>query len=315
MTVLITGAGLLGTAFAKHALRRGEQVVFYDPAPKHDYIDFRVGIDNVTIAAHDIRDLPALLGVVSETKPDAVVHTAGLIGPQVQRSLSNAFDVNISGARNVAEAVRLSGIPRLVHLSTYGVYDSSIEATQPRSEAHPRGGSRGYGAFKAAIEHVVQAYAAQYDFHLSILRPSHVYGLGHFLGGSVGGAEMQTVLQRALQGGMVEPSEVSGGEYIYDDDVAGAIDLACHYSGSRISIFNIGPGSVYSAEQVFDALQSAVLGGRYRRGQAVPADAFPLDISKARMNLGWLPKYSLRDGLLAYKHEVERYLLSIGKSA
>ena len=34
MTTLVTGAGLIGTAYAKEAAKRGEKVVFVDPVPR-----------------------------------------------------------------------------------------------------------------------------------------------------------------------------------------------------------------------------------------------------------------------------------------
>ena len=37
MTTLVTGAGLIGTAFAQNALARGETVVFVDPEPRADF--------------------------------------------------------------------------------------------------------------------------------------------------------------------------------------------------------------------------------------------------------------------------------------
>ena len=33
MTTVVTGAGLIGTAFAQNAIARGEKVVFVDPEP------------------------------------------------------------------------------------------------------------------------------------------------------------------------------------------------------------------------------------------------------------------------------------------
>ncbi len=39
----------------------------------------------------------------------------------MQQSLSLAFDINLGGTRNVAEAVRLGSVRRLVHISTLGV--------------------------------------------------------------------------------------------------------------------------------------------------------------------------------------------------
>ena len=46
MTTLITGAGLVGTSFAQHAIRRGERVVFLDPIPHTDYVASQLGTED-----------------------------------------------------------------------------------------------------------------------------------------------------------------------------------------------------------------------------------------------------------------------------
>ena len=69
---------------------------------------------------------------------ETVVHTAGLIGGRVQQSLSLAFDINLGGTRNVAEAVRLTGVRRLVHISTFGVYDMRRPGTDPSARTFRR---------------------------------------------------------------------------------------------------------------------------------------------------------------------------------
>ena len=37
-TTLITGLGLVGTSYAQHAIKRGENIVFYDFAPRKDFL-------------------------------------------------------------------------------------------------------------------------------------------------------------------------------------------------------------------------------------------------------------------------------------
>src|SRR5437763_10035517 len=139
MTTLVTGAGLIGTAFAQCALGRGETVIFRDPEPRADFLRMKLGEKGYRLARKDVRDLPALIEMIRSNAVDTVVHTAGLIGPRVQEALGVAFDVNLGGTRNVAEAVRLYGVRRLVHISTFGVYDRRREATGPISEDFPRG--------------------------------------------------------------------------------------------------------------------------------------------------------------------------------
>ena len=44
-------------------------------------------------------------------------------GGRVGQPIHNGFAINIGGMMNVVEAVRLTGVRRLVHLSTFGVYN------------------------------------------------------------------------------------------------------------------------------------------------------------------------------------------------
>src|ERR1019366_1541345 len=191
MTTLVTGAGLIGTEFARCALARGEAVVFLDPEPRADFLRMKLGDGNFTLTRHDVRDLPALIAVAKAHRVDPLVHTAGLIGPRVQESLSLAYDINLGGTRNVAETMRLAGVRRLVHISTLAVYDRRRETPETTTggvpEDFPRGGARGYGNFKGAKELILEAYAAAHGFELITLRPANVFGLGRYWSGSSGG--------------------------------------------------------------------------------------------------------------------------------
>src|SRR3954462_6704603 len=152
MTTLVTGAGLVGTSFAQHALARGEAVVFVDPEPRADFLRLKLGERGYALARKDVRDLPALIETIQQHKVETVVHTAGLIGGRVQESLSLAFDINLGGTRNVAEGVAVGGARRRVHISTFGFYARGRETKKPVAEDFPRGGERGYGNYKVAKE-------------------------------------------------------------------------------------------------------------------------------------------------------------------
>src|SRR4029079_12029819 len=217
MTTVVTGAGLIGTAFAQNAIARGEKVVFVDPEPRADFLKLKLGDRGYALARTDVRDLPALIAAIREHGATTVVHTAGLIGSRVQQSLNAGFDINLGGTRNVAEAVRLTGVKRLVHISTFGVYDRRREAGLRVMENFTRGGSRAYGAFKAAKELILEAYADAYKFEVIMLRPANVFGLGHFWSGSSGGMKMQRLALAGLDGGTarIAASEAEPNEYIY----------------------------------------------------------------------------------------------------
>ena len=310
MTTLVTGAGLIGTAFAKHALARGERVVFLDPEPRTDFLRFKLGEAGYDFVRKDVRDLPAIIETIHAHGVTKVVHTAGLIGGRVQQSLSLAFDINLNGTRNVAEAVRLTGIGRLVHLSTFGVYDMRRPINGPLNEDHPRGAGRGYGNYKGAKELILEAYAAQYGFELLMLRPANVYGFGHFFGGSAGGQKMQALLEAGLTGrkARIPAAETMTNEYIYADDMGRAVDLALNVAMPPVSVFNIGNGFVTPFGDLVETVKQVVpqLDYEIEPGEPPKSKNFPLDISRARQHLGWEPRFSMKAGFEDYLKDMQR---------
>jgi UDP-glucose 4-epimerase len=304
MATLVTGAGLIGTAFAQIALGRGEKIVFLDPEPRADFLKGKLGDDGYTLVRADVRDLPALVEAIRTHRPETVVHTAGLIGGRVQQSLGLAFDINLGGARNVAEAMRLGGARRLVHISTFGVYDSRRAPAGPIDEDFPRGAVRGYGNYKAAQELILEAYAAEHGFELVMLRPANVFGLGHFWSGSSGGAKMQELVLAGLQGraARITASGAVANEYVYARDVGRAVDLAATVPQPPVTAFNIGSGAVTPFEEVVGVVTSLLPALRVEivPGETGKAKTAPLDISRARTHLGWEPRFTLRSAFADY---------------
>jgi len=308
MNVVVTGAGLVATAYAREAIAKGCKVVFIDPEPRQDYLRFKLGDEGWSLARKDVRDMPAIIETIQAHKADVVVHTAGLIGARVQQSLYNGFDINVGGTRNVAEAVRLTGVRRLVHISTMGVYDTRRKTDANVPEDFPRGANRGYGNYKAAKELVLEAYADQYKFELLMLRPANVYGFGHFFAGSSGGMKMQALVEAAIDGApaRVQSSETMANEYIYSRDAGRAVEIATTIAMPKDHIFNIGNGYVSTFQQVLDALGGV---GKVSNIEVEPGDppkskAHAMDIARAAGQLGWAPEYSLADGFRDYADEV-----------
>jgi UDP-glucose 4-epimerase len=310
VTTLVTGAGLIGTAFAEQALARGETVVFLDPEPRADFLKTKLGEHGYTLVRADIRDLPALLAAMRAHGVDTVVHTAGLIGARVQQSLGLAFDINLGGARNVAEAVRLGGVRRLVHISTFGVYDSRRTPSGAIDEDFPRGAVRGYGNYKAAQELILDAYAAEHRFELVMLRPANVFGLGHFWAGSGGGAKMQELVRAGIEGraARIPATETVANEYVYAKDVGRAVDLAATVALPPVNVFNIGNGFVTPFEELVATLRALLpaLTVEVTPGEPRKAKTFPLDLSRAKQHLGWEPRFSLRAALEDYIADLRR---------
>jgi nucleoside-diphosphate-sugar epimerase len=308
-TTLITGLGLVGSSYAQQALKRGESLVFYDVAPRRDFLLNKLGGANVTVVQRDVRDLPALVETIQQYKCDTVVHTAGVIGGKVADPIYTGFQINIMGTVNVAEAVRLSGVRRLVQISTVGIYDRRQGEPNPIDENFLRGPGEAYGNSSVARELVVEAYQQNYGFELIVLRVALVYGVGHFAGGSGGGEMVQNLLQTGIQGGVVKiaPKVVRDFEYIYYKDLGRALDKAATAPLGGPVTLNIGTGVVTKfgdlvalAKKLLPTLQVEIA-----PGQRLPSAKQPMVIDKARQVLGWAPEYDLEAGFKDYIRELK----------
>lgn len=309
MATLITGLGLVGTSYAQLALKRGESIVFYDVAPRKDFLVTKLGSANVTVLQKDIRDLPALIEAIQKHRVDTVIHTAGLIGGKVAQPLYSGLQINVMGTINVAEAVRLTEVKRLVQISTMGVYDRRLEGSTPIDESFPRGPGEAYGNSKVAKELMVEAYQRLYGFELIIVRLANVYGVGHFAGGSGGGEMVQNLLQTGIKGGAVRINQEQARdfEYIYYKDLGRALDRAATVALPSPTVLNIGTGMVIkfdelvaTAEKLLPKLQVELIPGKAPRSSKQP-----MVIARARQLLGWEPEYNLENGFKDYIEELK----------
>lgn len=308
-TTLITGLGLVGTSYAQHAVKRGENIVFYDVAPRQDFLAHKLGGASVTVVQRDVRDLPALIETIQKHKCDTVIHTAGLIGGKVANPIYTGLQINVMGTINVAEAVRLTGVKRLVHISTFGIYDRRKGEPAPIDEDFRRGPGEPYGNSKVAKELMVEAYQRMFGFELIVLRLANVYGVGHFTGGSAGGAMVQTMLQTGVKGGVAKiPQEAARDfEYIYYKDLGRALDKAATTPLKEPVTLNIGTGVVVKfdelvalAEKLLPKLHVEILPGTKPRSAKQP-----MVIDRAKQVLGWSPEYNIEAGFKDYIEELK----------
>lgn len=308
MATLITGLGLVGTSFAQLALKRNERLVFFDFQPRMDFLRRKLGEAQVTVVQKDIRDLPALVEAMKEHRIDTVVHTAGLIGRRVAESLYTGLQINVVGTIHVAEAVRLTGVKRLVHISTFGVYDRRREGSNPITEDFPRGTGAAYSNSKVAKELVLEAYQNQFGFELIILRLANAYGLGHFWGGSSGGEKIQCLLECGLRGELakIPQEETRDFEYVYAKDVGRAIDLAATVRMPSKNVFNIGEGRVRKFDEIVGIVKGLLPKLRVEILPGKPSPSFkqPLDLSRAKEHLGWEAQFNMEKAFEDYLQEL-----------
>ena len=311
MRVFITGAGMLGCNTARELTDAGHSVHIYDVNPDAAYIAAIAGKRRITAVRGDLLDMPNLLRALSKAKPDVLVHTAGLIGGQVESPPYRGFRTNTVGSVNVFEACQISGIKRLVHVSTFGVYDWAHIRKGPVKEDAPRWGNRFYPATKVANEVFLDAYENYYGMECVRIRPSGVYGPGHYRGGSGGGIAMNDLVRECLGDGPIrlEARHVGPNDFVYAADVGRGIALACTAKGAGGKSFNIAVGQNYGPQDFVRALRKLLPG----RAVELAADAGKgkgrprVDVSAARRVLGYKPRYTLEKGLADYMEVVRKH--------
>lgn len=310
MNILITGVGLIGSHAARHAVDNGDTVVLFDLSPNRDYLDKVVGKQRYEAVAADIRDLPAMLATLEKFNIDTMVATAGLIGSRVQENSYTGATNNILGTINTLEAARLRRLKRVVYVSTFGVYDRSKIADSVVREIHPLGGHNLYTVTKICSEHLVRSYAAQYDLDAIIIRPGGVFGRGFYVGGSTVGKAMRDLAVNMIKGG---PTAIDGktcgpNEYVCGKDVGLAPLLACRAQNPKQRIYNAGTGVVHGPDQLAQVVKEIAPDIDVKASGASGADPsrpISMDLSVSKAELGYAPKFHLKDALRGYMDELK----------
>jgi dTDP-4-dehydrorhamnose reductase len=191
MRVLITGStGQLGT----------ELVTEFERAGHHEVI----GADHEHL---DVADRDAVLGLVTTTQPDAIVHPAAWTAVDACESdPDRAFAVNSLGVRHMAEGARRVGA-HVTYVSTDYVFDG--EKATPYVEWDEPNPQSVYGRSKLAGER-------ELDPGSTIVRTSWVCGY-------IGGNMVKTILRLSREHDTLSFVDDQRGHPTFADDLAMAM--------------------------------------------------------------------------------------------
>jgi UDP-glucose 4-epimerase len=172
--ILITGgAGFIGAGVTRHLAARGDSVVAFDIARSPRLEAALADHSNIEFVQGEITEWPQIVGLMQRSKPDAVIHCAAVVG--VSNSLASpigTFRVNVDGSLNVLEAMRLTGVRRMINLSseeTYGVFEKDkIDETHPNRPLAP------YGISKYAVERLACDYVTTHGMEVIHIRTCRV---------------------------------------------------------------------------------------------------------------------------------------------
>lgn len=315
MKLLVTGgAGFIGSAVVRQAVRAGHQIVNLDALTYAACLENVAGVSDsplYTFEHVDIRDADVLQRVFAKHKPDAVMHLAA--ESHVDRSIDGPavfVETNINGTYNMLEAARSfwsdQGKPdrfRFHHISTDEVY-GTLGAEGLFTEDTVYAPTSPYSASKAASDHLVRAWHETYGLPVVITNCSNNYGPYHFPEKLI-----PVVILRALAG---EPIPIYGDgqnirDWLYVEDHADAL-LNVLSKGAAGRTYNIGGENeatnldlVHMICKILDAKRPGTI--PYAKQIAFVSDRpghdlrYAIDPTRIREELGWRPSVTLEQGL------------------
>jgi len=293
MRILVTGgAGFLGSHITNLLIKDGHEVVILDNLKK----GYKELVNpKAKLVVGDINDpvktQEALDGI------DAVIHMAGLIVvPESVKYPELYVKNNVLGSVNLLDCMAKKNVKKIIFSSSACVYGEPKNL--PITEDEPLHPDNPYGASKASVEAFLQAYHANHNFDVTILRYFNPYGPGelhnpetHAIPNFIKAVLAKKPIPLYWKGEQIR-------DFIYVEDLASSHTQVLDLSG--FNIFNVGTETGNKIIDVVNLIFEIV-------GYKVPIDdlgeregdvsANYASSAKLQKAVGWKANVPLKDGL------------------
>lgn len=303
---LTGGAGFIGSHLADRLLAEEKTVTVYDnlSSGRREWIEHNIGQPKFTFIEADLLDAPKLKEAMAGH--NLVIHLAANTdipggNEDVRLDLENCT----IATHNVLEAMRATGIRRLLFASTSAVYGEA--PVIPTSEQiGPLLPISLYGAAKLACETLISAYCHIFNMQAWMFR------FGNVVGGRMGHGVIHDFIQKLKRNS--EELEILGdGQqekpfFLVEDCIEG-IFCAFRNSDAWCDVFNLGCSSSTKISRIAEivAEEMGLSGARFRytggrRGWVGDVPQVGLDVSKMK-KLGWQARHTSDEAVrIAARH-------------
>ena len=309
--ILVTGhTGFKGTWLTLLLERIGVPVVGLSLAPLPNSLFDRMSRTGaIPEIFHDIRDFDAVEAFMQEHQPSAVIHLAAQ--PLVLESYQTpreTFETNVMGTVNILDAsLKADSVLAIVVVTTDKVYKND-NMGRAFTESDPLGGKDPYGASKVGAEAAVAAWQQISKVSSGVkvvsVRAGNVIG---------GGDWAENRLMPDLIRGFVDYSKISirspmstrPWQHVLDPLRGYLMTLEAILDDRKIDALNFGPGS--ESLTVKDVVEISIKTWKSPTSVDIDANsddvteatALQLNSSNARDLLGWIPKWSQSESVVA----------------
>lgn len=325
MKILVTGGlGFIGHNVVALLEQQGHTVIVTDTQTNYGIID-QTELDNLIIERRrkirsdriyriDIVDQPGIDWLLTEHKPDIVIHLASFPRQKVVNANPTLGSRAMSeGLLNLLELSVKHSVKKFVYVSSSMVYgnftDQYHEGVDENHETHPIGQ---YGIMKLAGEWLVKDYQRRHNLTYTIIRPSAVYGPD-----DVEDRVVSKFLLTAMRGGVIQ---VNGGnealDFTFVSDAADGIASASVNDNTDNMTYNVTRGQ---SRTLLEAAKLAVeIVGQGTIQVNEPDNNFPrrgqLNINRAYNDFGFQPEVNIEQGFQEYYEWLKDSVYGIKKT-
>jgi dTDP-glucose 4,6-dehydratase len=252
------------------------------------------------------KDMLQLIKLLDAFTPDYVVNFAAQseVAPSWEHP-EQWFQTNAVALAELTNALKdRDYLKRYVHISSpevYGTCEGIVTESAPLNPSTP------YAASKAAGDLFLFTLVKNFQFPLVMIRSTNVYGAHQQLFKIIPRSAIYIKLGRTIQ---LHGGGASVKSYIHIRDISQG-ELAAMEQGRLGAIYHLSPDSGYAVRDIvrmvceqmgvgFDTATEVV-------GERLGQDAaYVIDSTRAREELGWAPKISMKDGLAEVVNWVEQ---------
>lgn len=309
-TVLVTGgAGFLGSLICERLLSEGNKVICVDNllTGRRSNIARLVSSGAFTFLNQDVREVE-----IAEPLAEIWNLASPASPPQYQADPIGTLLINVLGTQRMLELARLNGA-RFFQASTSEVYGDPEQHPQLesyRGSVSPIGIRACYDEGKRAAEALCYDYRRVYGVDVRVARIFNTYG--PYMDPK-DGRVVSNFIVNALAG---EPLELYGDgqqtrSFCYRDDLVEGFFRLVRRDTALPGPVNIGNPVEFTIRELADLVLEMTGSASQIIFRPLPEDDPKLrrpDISLAKRELGWEPKYPLREGLertIAYFSEIQ----------
>lgn len=315
MATLVTGGtGFVGANIVKDLANNGHDVVSFDINGPDQLLQQFIGeaASKITFIQGDIVDSASIQLLGQGHQIDKIVHaavyTVNRTALEIERS-RDVIAINLEGTANLLELARTQKVTRFVYVSSGAAYGTALPSDQTLNEETPPAPDNLYGITKFSSEMITRRYGELHGLSTVSVRLSTPYGpmervTGHRAVMSV----FYDWIGRAVRGTTISPQDLAGGrDYIYISDIANGIRTVLDATSLPHNLYNITTGIWVTYQQILDAVVELSPDTVFEVPPLRPADSVgegysrgPLSGHRLFEDLGWTPKFELKEGLADY---------------